>query len=1044
AKIAGFTTNCEFSVTVKDAEAPKINCPSNIQQATQPGATTAKINFDIPTATDNCGTPTISQKSGQAPNADFPIGATKVVYTAKDEAGNTTDCDFTVTITETPALALNCPKNMEVEADAGKCTAQITYADATANLPDATVNQAEGPKSGANFPSGKTTVRYEAKIAGFTTNCEFSVTVKDAEAPKINCPSNIQQATQPGATTSKINFDIPTASDNCGTPTVSKKSGQAPNTDFPIGMTKVAYAAKDEAGNTSDCEFTVTVSEVQKLSLQCPENIRVEAKGADCAAKVEFAGARRSLADATVQRAEGLASGAAFPVGVTGVRFAATHASGQETDCSFIVEVRDAAKPSISCPDRKVVATQPGSESAIVNYGAATASDNCGKANVTLKSGLESGKSFPVGKTKVTYTAKDEAGNTTECSFEVEVTATARLALNCPEKVRVNADPGTCGAKVNYAAATANIADATVKLAEGKASGAQFAIGVSGVRFSATDANGQKGDCAFLVEVVDAEKPTVSCPGNMKYSTKPGETTTKINYPEVTATDNCGKVDLVGSKGKESGAEFAVGKHKLTYRATDEAGNTAECSFEIEVEGVNRLALNCPDNMRKTLPAGKCALGVSYTTPSTNFSGVAPQLSEGLKSGASFPFGVTIVRYSAKGKDGQEAECSFVVEVADEISPQIKCPENIVANAEPETNKHKVSYPKPTASDNCGTPDIKKTKGLLSGADFPIGTTEITYEARDKADNKAECSFSVEVKPTYILKLACPNDLRVETDPGECHATVIYTDPRISKGFPGAQVKRMQGLASGAEFPIGTTVMAYQASSSGQEASCIFKVLVADREKPEMTCPEDIEVRAGKGKSEARVPYTKPKATDNCGPAALKMTAGLEGGSLFPLGTTSITYKAKDKAGNIGECNFDVTVLESLEDLAEKALPKTLDGDTINYQDAIVVRNQDIVIYYYDHQNEDGDIVSINYDGDWVVNKFKIRLKTKNITNNPKMELHLEPAKVHYLISKAWNLGKEGINTLTLAIYDGKTAPRILRMNSKIGTSAANKLMYKP
>jgi hypothetical protein len=58
------------------------------------------IDYNLPIATDNCGTSTIELISGPASGAVFPIGSTTVTYRATDAAGNTAECSFTVTITE--------------------------------------------------------------------------------------------------------------------------------------------------------------------------------------------------------------------------------------------------------------------------------------------------------------------------------------------------------------------------------------------------------------------------------------------------------------------------------------------------------------------------------------------------------------------------------------------------------------------------------------------------------------------------------------------------------------------------------------------------------------------------------------------------------------------------------------------------------------------------------------------------------------------------------------------------------------------------------
>jgi len=89
---------------ITDTEPPEIhNCPSNITSYTGSHSTncSASVTWTEPTATDNYKIE--SFLSNYAPGASFPVGTTTVTYTAKDPAGNTTTCPFTVTVRDNTA-----------------------------------------------------------------------------------------------------------------------------------------------------------------------------------------------------------------------------------------------------------------------------------------------------------------------------------------------------------------------------------------------------------------------------------------------------------------------------------------------------------------------------------------------------------------------------------------------------------------------------------------------------------------------------------------------------------------------------------------------------------------------------------------------------------------------------------------------------------------------------------------------------------------------------------------------------------------------------
>lgn len=67
-----------------------------------------------------------------------------------------------------------------------------------------------------NYPVGMTTVTWTATDqGGYTNTCSFKVTVNDAQAPVITCPSDINVTLEPGECELKVCYTSPSASDNC-------------------------------------------------------------------------------------------------------------------------------------------------------------------------------------------------------------------------------------------------------------------------------------------------------------------------------------------------------------------------------------------------------------------------------------------------------------------------------------------------------------------------------------------------------------------------------------------------------------------------------------------------------------------------------------------------------------------------------------------------------------------------------------------------------------------------------------------------------------
>jgi hypothetical protein len=84
---------------VSDTTAPSITCPDNITVgACQP------VNFAA-TGSDNCGG-LVTFTYNPVPGTTFPAGTTTVHVTGTDFCGNAASCDFTVTVTPNPTVAI--------------------------------------------------------------------------------------------------------------------------------------------------------------------------------------------------------------------------------------------------------------------------------------------------------------------------------------------------------------------------------------------------------------------------------------------------------------------------------------------------------------------------------------------------------------------------------------------------------------------------------------------------------------------------------------------------------------------------------------------------------------------------------------------------------------------------------------------------------------------------------------------------------------------------------------------------------------------------
>jgi HYR domain/Domain of unknown function DUF11/CARDB/Secretion system C-terminal sorting domain len=264
------------NLCINDAIPPVLsNCPTNISLTTT--ASTATANWTTPTATDNCSTPSVSStyNSGFA----FPIGVTPVTYSATDAKGNTAKCSFNVTVTQQSSGSDICTNPMaNVVGGAGSITVTgITTSSAAIQVFTSTWNSIYNQQvtgTSATIPNlavGKYIVKVTVLGTGGKWPAVCNVQVEnvsvtsgtnpcatDVTPPTFaNCPTNINLTTT--GTTAIATWTDPTATDNCGTPSVlsNYNSGFA----FPLGTTAVTYTATDAKGNKATCSFNVVVAQ---------------------------------------------------------------------------------------------------------------------------------------------------------------------------------------------------------------------------------------------------------------------------------------------------------------------------------------------------------------------------------------------------------------------------------------------------------------------------------------------------------------------------------------------------------------------------------------------------------------------------------------------------------------------------------------------------------------------------------------------------------------------------------------------------------------
>ena len=338
------------TANIVDVTAPVITeCPTDIEVQLTSACATA-VTWKAPKATDcNLKTFTSNRSSG----TQFPLGTTRVTYTATDINNNSTICSFNVVVRDRLAPVVSkCPAQIVLKAD-NNCKAKAIWTPPTFTDNCSVVNVTSSHNSGSEFAIGTTEVIYTARDAeGNQTQCKFKVIVEDTSAPVVATkPEDIAVSTRSGckATASWI---PPTFTD-CAAVTIT--SSHKPGDEFETGSTFVLYTAKDAGGNISTYTFKVTVNDIDPpVIADCPADIVVSASDPNGQVVTWQTPVVTDNCDQPKVKVSHT-PGTPFPLGTTEVTYTATDNAGNVATCSFtvVIQLTEAALtiPQIITPD---------------------------------------------------------------------------------------------------------------------------------------------------------------------------------------------------------------------------------------------------------------------------------------------------------------------------------------------------------------------------------------------------------------------------------------------------------------------------------------------------------------------------------------------------------------------------------------------------------------------------------------------------------------------------------------------------------------------
>ena len=897
---------CSFVVTIVDNELPTVTCPTPTNPYnTDPGVCQAQIGGLSATTGDNCsvssltwavtGGPALagpgSSSASDVSGAIFSFGTTTITYTVTDGSANTNTCNFSVTVEDNEAPVIT-------PLPPGIVTFQSAF----------TVNVAPGTC---------------AQTVSWYRPSQLTHTASD------NCTAVTLTEQQPimpnGMVYSPGDFFI----DNGVTPYPYDATNflhwvTPVSAEFPVGTTELRYYFSDGNGNYDSVTIKVTVIENELPVATCQPSLTLplDAKGG---VKITAAQVNNGSTDncgimSMMVSPDTLSCGSVSPQTIT---LKVTDFAGNTKTCTTTVTIVDNLPPVVSCPNNIVTAAgamclknataipELGMTEVLPNGSALTGpgqyGDNCGVTMLSyLLTGpnftgpasgtypIPAGVNFKAGLTSVTYTFKDAKGNSTACSFNVSVEDLLPPTATCPANITVNANTGGCIAIVNWTPPTfTDECDATPTVTSTHAPNSFFFFGPTQVTYTATDDAGNVGSCTFIVTVKDLQPPVANCQ-NITVSLGAGGTVTVTSAQvDNNSTDNC----FYNYEPLNASATYNctnMGPNNYTLVIKDAGGNTASKTCTVTVvdntpgikdPSITNCAVHTPaavnlnsncagtlnaatyfaanftvtDNTLNSTPSCPLTFDVSVQPPGGQSSGFASAYNWTCQN-----VGVNTVTFQATDKFGNTTICTKMITVNDITPPTI-------------INANLIAPPALTIQCDDYDPNDFATLGEITLADVT-----------DACDNNCDDEIDISYYDVFLFG-ACNNAF-----------TIIRTwEIRDKAGNLTAHSQTFSVVDTEAPTFVGVqTVVNLEANNQNGAPACVAPFTIA---------------------------LSNGNVIDNCTPSLLSLfnisyviqfpvglpTAPVTGSSVttnFPIGTSFVTFTAKDPCGNSSQITISVHV----------------------------------------------------------------------------------------------------------------------------------------
>lgn len=832
-----------------DTVAPTMTCPLSVNLPVNSSCVAICDDFTkaVLTLSDNCTDSAFIALTQDIPEftvfASGPGGTETIVVTATDEAGNTSQCSFTLNIVDENAPLVTCPADTNLYLDA---TCEVTLpdftVDATASDNCSSVSNllmSQSPVPGQTISGSSVitaiTITVTDESGNFGT-CQFNTETIDTILSTIICPADttiFSNSSCQGTLSDYTGGAV--VNDNC-VPSGALIVSQSPIPGTTITTDQIITLTLSGGVPNIDqtCTFNGILIDTITPQIVCPGAINLYADNSCEVLVPDYTGAAIISDNCTVvptvsqSPLPGSTQSAEIPFSIT---LTSLDNAGNMNQCQFIQSAIDTISPSIICPADQNEPVDANCFVTLPNYVSMTSSsDNC-SGGLFITQNPFPGTTISA-NTAVLISVIDPEGNSSSCTFNVLPIDTISPQVICPPSAVVNTSVNCDYTLTDYTGAVSASDNCTaagsLNYAQNPVSGTVLAPGIHQITIWVEDGNLNSGQCSFNLTVQDQTAPVINtCPPNQNLIADSNCTAVLGDYTGQTVySDNCSSaINNTITQSPAPGSSISIST-TLTFIVTDELGNSASCNTTAILVDTLAPEVLCPADQTVGIN-GSCEYSLpdlsGLVTGTDNCSSFGNMnLSQNPPAGST-QNGITPILMTLTDEGGNQSTCITTIFPDDNTAPTITCPTPSAVN-----NGNACDYVLPNFGtvalvlDNCSNYSIVQNPS--PGTLVSTGVSTISLVVTDAGGNADQCSFDLSVFETEDPVIICPADIST------CDPLITFSNPVFSDNcLVSLSQTDLSGLSSGMVFPVGITTLEFTAiDSSSNSQSCSFSVEILD------------------------------------------------------------------------------------------------------------------------------------------------------------------------------------------------------------------------